>query len=112
MVNSKSILDSLCETGRKVYQQIRLLGLRKNRTGHVVPMRQALCLASSQYSQTRFQKDLEYIHSFFSEKEVTSEQGVTVDHFQDYFGPKSHWDIVHLGFFVDKENQHMLFDTP
>src|SRR5262249_25666336 len=76
------------------------------------PLKQALCLASSQYSQARFQKDLEYIHAFLSKDEVTSEQGVTADHFQDYFSPNRLWDIVHLGLFVDKENQRMLFDTP
>ena len=75
-------------------------------------MRKALCLASSQYSQARFKQDLEYIHAFFSEREVTSEQGVTADHFQDYFSPGSHWDMVHFGLFVDKENQRMLFDPP
>ena len=112
MTDATSILGSLAETRDKVYRQISSLGFRTNRTSHVVPMRQALCLASSQYSQARFQKDLEYIHAFFSDREVTSEQGVTADHFQDYFSPNRLWDIVHLGLFVDKENQRMLFDTP
>lgn len=110
--NATAITESLAGTRDKVYRQISALGLRTNRTSHVVPMRQALCLASSQYSQARFQKDLEYIHAFFSEDEVTSEQGVTADRFQDYFSPYRRWDVVHLGLFVDKENQHMLFDTP
>jgi len=74
-------------------------------------MRQVLCLATKQYSQTRFEKDIQYIHQFFSEHEVTSERGVTADHFHDYFAPGSSWDIVHLGLFVDKENQRMLFDS-
>ena len=30
--------------------------------------------------------------------------------FQEYFDMKG-WDIVHLGIFVDKENQRMLFDS-
>lgn len=112
MTNIKAIAESLAETRDKVHRQISSLGFRTNRTSHVVPMKQALCLASAQYSQERFQKDLEYIHAFFSKDEVTSEQGVTADHFQDYFGPNRLWDIVHLGLFVDKENQRMLFDTP
>jgi len=109
--NTTAITESFAETRDKVYRQISLLGLRTNRTSHVVPMRQALCLASAQYSQTRFQKDIEYIHAFFAEGEVTSEQGVTADRFQDYFSPGRLWDVVHLGLFVDKENQRMLFDT-
>jgi Predicted nucleotide-binding protein containing TIR-like domain len=112
ITNTTSIADSLAETRDKVYRQISSLGFRTNRTSHVVPMRQALCLASSQYSQARFQQDLEYIHAFFSKREVTSEQGVTASRFYDYFAPKCFWDIVHLGLFVDKENQRMLFDTP
>ena len=112
MTDATSILGSLAETREKINQQISLLGVRAYRTSHVVPMRQALCLASSQYSQARFQQDLEYIHAFFSEREVTSEQGVTADHFYDYFSPGRLWDMVHLGLFVDKENQRMLFDTP
>jgi hypothetical protein len=112
MTNATAITESLAETRDKVYRQISSLGLRTNRTSHVVPMRQALCLASSQYSQARFQKDLEYIHAFFSRGEVTSEQGVTADRFQDYFSPNHLWDVVHLGLFVDKENQRLLFDTP
>ena len=75
-------------------------------------MRQALCLASKQYAQARFEKDIEYIHRFFSENKVTSERGVTADHFHDYFAPGRSWDIVHLGLFVDQENQRMLFDPP
>jgi hypothetical protein len=110
--DAKAIAGSLAEVRDKVYRQISSLGFRTNRTSHVVPMRRALCLASSQYSQARFQKDLEYIHAFFSEGEVTSEQGVTADRFQDYFSPNRRWDIVHLGLFVDKENQQMLFGTP
>jgi hypothetical protein len=112
MTDAPSILGSLGETREKIYRQIHSLGFRTNRTSHVVPMRQALCLASSQYSQARFQQDLEYIHAFFSEREVTSEQGVTADEFQDYFRPGRQWDMVHLGLFVDKENQRMVFDTP
>ena len=110
MTDAQAIAGSLAEARDKIYRQISSLGLRTNRTSHIVPMRQALCLASSQYSQSRFQKDLEYIHAFFSKDEVTSEQGVTADHFQDYFSPNRRWDIVHLGLFVDKETQRMLFD--
>lgn len=112
MTDATSILGSLAETRDKLYRQISSLGVRAYRTSPVVPMRKALCLASSQYSQARFKQDLEYIHAFFSEREVTSEQGVTADHFQDYFRPGRLWDMVHLGLFVDPENQHMLFDTP
>jgi len=111
MTNLTTVLASLHETRDKVYRQINSLGFRTNRTSHLVPMRRALCLASSQYSQKRFQQDLEYIHAFFSKPEVTSEQGVTAEHFQDYFRPGNVWDVVHLGLFVDKENQRMLFDT-
>ncbi len=85
MTDATSLLRSLAGTRDRVCRQISSLGFRTNRTSHVVPMRQALCLASSQYSQARFQKDLEYIHTFFSEREVTSEQGVTAEEFQDYW---------------------------
>ena len=101
----------LTEARDKIYRQISSLGFRTNRSSHVVPMRQALCLASAQYSQARFQQDINYIHKFFSDHEVTSEQGVTVDHFQDYFSPNRSWDIIHLALFVDKENQRLLFDS-
>ena len=112
LTDAESILSSLAETRDKVYRQISRLGVRAYRTSHEVPMRKALCLASSQYSEARFKQDLDYIHAFFSEREVTSEQGVTADRFQDYFSPGCLWDMVHLGLFVDPENQHMLFDTP
>lgn len=112
LTNTRGITESLAETRDKVYRQISSLGPRTDRTSHVVPMRQALCLASAQYSEARFQKDLEYIHAFFSEREVTSVQGVTADHFYDYFSPGRQWDMVHLGLFVDKENQRLLFDPP
>jgi hypothetical protein len=110
--DSVALHESLCETRAQVYRQIDRLGVRDDRTILVVPMRKALCLASSQYSEVRFKKDLEYIHTFFSAREVTSEQGVTADHFYDYFSPGRLWDMVHLGLFVDKENQRMLFDPP
>jgi hypothetical protein len=105
-----AIRTSLDETRLKICRHVDMLGPRSDGAVHKVPMRQALCLASKQYSQARFEKDLEYIHRFFSKNEVTSEQGVTADHFQDYFAPGRSWDIVHLGLFVDKENQRMLFD--
>jgi hypothetical protein len=112
MAGAAALVESLAETRDKIVRQISSLGFRTNRTSHVVPMRRALCLASSQYSQARFRQDLEYIHAFFSEDEVKSAQGVTAEGFQDYFSPNTFWDIVHLGLFVDKENQRMLFDTP
>ena len=103
---------ALAEARDKIHQQVTMLGLRTNRTTHVVPMSRALCLASSEYSQARFRQDLEYIHAFFSKGEVTSEQGVTAERFYDYLGSGKKWDIIHLGIFVDKENQRMLFDPP
>jgi hypothetical protein len=109
MTDAESIPGSLAETREKVYRQINSLGLRTDRTVHVVAMKQALCLASAQYSQASFQEDIKYIHSFFSARLVTSEQGVTADHFQSYFEQNRFWDIVHLGLFVDKDNQRMLF---
>jgi hypothetical protein len=107
-----AIRASLDETHLKICRHIDMLGPRNDGPVHQVPMRQVLCLASKQYSQARFEKDIEYIHRFFSEREVTSERGVTADHFQDYFAPGKSWDIVHLGLFVDKDNQRMLFDRP
>jgi hypothetical protein len=102
----------LGDTREKICRLISMLGPRNDGPVHQVPMRQALCLASKQYSQARFEKDIQYIHQFFSEREVTSERGVTADNFQDYFAPGRSWDIVHPGLFVDKENQRMLFDPP
>jgi Predicted nucleotide-binding protein containing TIR-like domain len=112
MSDASSIPGSLVETREKVYQQISSLRVRTDRTSHVVPMRQALCLASPQYSQKSFQQDLEYIHAFFSKRRVTSKQGVTAEDFQTYFRPNRTWDVVHLALFVDKENQRLLFGTP
>lgn len=112
MTDASSIPGSLLETREKVYRQISSLRVRTDRTSHVVPMRQALCLASPQYSQESFQQDLEYIHAFFSKRRVTSKQGVTAEDFQTYFRPNRIWDVVHLALFVDKENQHLLFGTP
>jgi hypothetical protein len=106
------IAASLAVPSSKIQQQILALGTRRDRTGHVVVMKQALCLASAQYSAERFQEDIKYIHAFFSKEQVTSEQGVTADHFQTYFSPNRLWDIVHLGLFIDQENQRMLFDAP
>lgn len=108
----ESIEASLAAAGDKIRRHVATLGSRTDRTGHIVPMRQALCLASSQYTLARFKEDIKYIHAFFSEREVTHEQGVTAEHFQSYFGPNCFWDIVHLGLFIDKENQRMLFDAP
>jgi hypothetical protein len=107
LTDADAIKKALAEARDRIRGQVAALGYR----GNVVQMKQALCLASSQYSQARFQADLEYIHNFYSKEEVTSEQGVTADRFVDYFGPGRHWDIVHLGLFVDKENQNMLFDS-
>src|ERR1700727_215712 len=101
---------SLDEARSKICRQTNMLGPRSDGPVHQVLMRQALCLASKQYAQARFEKDIEYIHRFFSENKVTSERGVTADHFHDYFAPGRSWDMVHLGLFVDKENQRMLFD--
>ena len=108
----ESIRASLAATCGRLREHIAAHGFRTDRTGHIVPMKQALCLASSQYTQARFQEDIKYIHAFFSEREVTHEQGVTAEHFQNYFAPDRLWDIVHLGLFVDKDNQRMLFDAP
>ena len=108
LTNGNAVSRSLDETRDKLYQAISSVGFR---TSEVVPMRRALCLASSEYEQDRFQQDLDQIHHFFSEGEVTSKQGVTVEDFYDYFSPGNKWDMVHLGLFVDPENQNLLLDT-
>jgi hypothetical protein len=110
LTDTEAISRALALTGDKVRRQIDSLRYRRDLTANVVTMRHALCLASAQYSQARFQADLNYIHSFFSQEEVTSEQGVSANRFVDYFSPNRRWDIVHLGLFVDKENKEMLFD--
>lgn len=102
-----AILKSLNETRPRIYQPITKLNFRNE----VVPMRRALCLASSEYEQERFQHDLDQIHHFFSEDEVTKKQGVTVEDFYEYFSPGNKWDMIHLGVFVDPENQNLLLDT-
>jgi len=104
------ISKSLLSIRDAIDKQIRLLGPRPaDPLVREVQIKRVLCLASSQYSQKRFDMDIEYIHGFFPGG-VTHERGVTAEHFQEYFDTKS-WDIVHLGIFVDKENQRMLFDT-
>ncbi len=103
-----TLSKSLVPVRDAVQKQIRLLGRRPvDPLIREVLLNQALCLASSQYSQSRFDKDIEYIHSFLPQR-VTHERGVSAAHFQEYFDAKN-WDIVHLGIFVDK--QRMLFDT-
>ena len=110
LTNDAAILTSLAETRLKIRQQIDTLGFRTNRTTHVVPMRRALCLASKEYSEERFQNDIKHIHDFYSTREVEAQQGVTAEDFYEYFGPGKMWDMVHLGLFVDKDNQRLLFD--
>ena len=110
LADHAAIAQALTVTVDKLQRHIVSLGHRTDLTANVVPMRQALCLASSQYSQARFQEDIAHIHSFFSPEKVTSEQGVTAERFVDYFAPDRRWDIVHLGLFVDKSNEHMRFD--
>ena len=107
LTDHDAILESLAETRPRIYQPISKLNFRNE----VVPLRRALCLASSEYEQERFQHDLDQIHHFFSEGEVTSKQGVTVEEFYDYFSPGNKWDMIHLGLFVDPENQNLLLDT-
>lgn len=111
LTKTEAIPESLAPTREKICRQIKSLGPRADTTVHEILMSRALCLASLQYSEKRFQQDLEYIHNFFPGG-VTSEHGVTADRFQDYFAPGRFWDVVHLGLFVDKENQRMLFDPP
>jgi hypothetical protein len=105
-----AIRAALAKTRERICQQVALLGPRVDPSIQEVPMKRALCLASAQYSQDRFEKDLEYIHNFFPHS-VTSERGVTAGRFEDYFAPGKRWDVVHLGLYVDKENQRMLFNS-
>jgi|SoiMethySBSTD1v2_1073268.scaffolds.fasta_scaffold11743_10 Predicted nucleotide-binding protein containing TIR -like domain len=105
--DDKGLLNSLAEARPKIYQRIKNLGLRND----VVPMRRALCLASSAYEKSQFKQDLDQIHHFFSEGEVTAKQGVTVADFYEYFSPGRKWDMVHLGLYVDSENRNLLLDT-
>lgn len=108
----RDIPESLAAAIEILCKQIARLGPRQDRVIEELIQRRTLCMASSKYSQTRFAKDIEYIHHFFSEGEVTTAHGISADQFTDYFPLGRAWDIVHLGVFVDKENQHMLFDSP
>ena len=103
-------LSTICD---QVHRQVMKLGFRTNRTSHVVAMRHALCLASSQYSQERFQRDIQYIHDFFPKSAVTSEHGgLTAARVSEYFGLGRKWDVVHLGLYVDQFTQRLVLDTP
>lgn len=108
IMDHSSIIESLAETREKLCQHINYLGFRTTR--HIVPMRRALCLASMEYSQARFKKDIQYIHAFFSEDQVESKQGVTADDFYNCFSMGKKWDMVHLALYVDRENHRMRFD--
>ena len=109
---STALSVAVADTCARICRHIKNKGPRNDGPVHQVTMNQALCLASKQYSEARFKKDIEYIHEFFSQRLVTSEQGVSAEHFQKYFMPGKYWDIVHLGLFVDKDNGRMLFDSP
>lgn len=111
LTNPAAISASLAETRDKIYQVIRTLGVRTNRTGNVVPIRRALCLASSEYAEDRFKQDIDDIHRFFRSGEVTSKQGVTPNCFYDYLSSPNKWDIIHLGLYVDNETHRLQFDT-
>jgi Predicted nucleotide-binding protein containing TIR-like domain len=110
--NPQAISASLAHAIDIVCKQVMSLGPRTDRTIEELIQRRTLCIASSQYSQARFAADIEYIHYFFSKGEVTTAHGISADQFSDYFPLGRSWDIVHLGVFVDKVNQHMLFDAP
>jgi predicted nucleotide-binding protein with TIR-like domain len=112
LADAPAIIASLQETRDKIHEKITTLGIRTNRTSNVVPIRRALCLASSEYAQERFKQDIEDIHSFFSTGEVTSKQGVTASSFYDYLRSPNKWDMIHLGLYVDNETQRLLFDKP
>jgi hypothetical protein len=105
-----AISTALAATREKICRQITLLGSRTDLSIQEVQMSQALCLASSQYSQQRFEKDLEYIHNFFPNS-VTSDRGVTAGGFLDYFAPGKHWDVVHLDSLWTKKTNEC-FSTP
>ena len=107
-----ALTASLEDARLRICRHIDMLGPRNDGPVDRVPMKQVLCLASKQYSQARFKEDIEYIHRFFSPREVTSEQSVTADHFQDYFAPRRSWDIVDFGLFVDRDDPRMFFDPP
>jgi hypothetical protein len=107
LTNRPALVKSLDETRSRIFKRIDELGFRNE----VVPMKRALCLASSEYEQARFQQDLDQIHHFFSKGEVIAKQGVTVETFYEYFSPEKKWDMVHLGLFVDSENQNLLLDS-
>jgi hypothetical protein len=109
--SADAIPASLIPACDRIEAQVKRLGPRNDRAIEELLRRRTLCIASSQYSQSRFAADIEYIHHFFSAGEVTAAQGISADRFTDYFPLGSSWDIVHLGVFVDKENQHMLFDA-
>ena len=102
------ILQALAETRDQIYKHITSAGFRN--TKYIVPMTRALCLGSSEYSQTRFQGDIKYIHDFFSRDQVESKQGVTADDFENFFSPGKKWDMIHLALYLDKENQRIWLD--
>jgi predicted nucleotide-binding protein len=66
LTDDAAIEQALAATVDKVRRHIVSLGHRTDLTANVVPMRHALCLASSQYSQARFQEDIAY-HVRFAE---------------------------------------------
>jgi hypothetical protein len=100
-------LDAACE---RLGTEFEKQGRRTDRTVEDLDITQLriLCARTSQYSEPKFQEDIEKIKRNFSKSKIESAGDVSAEWLLDNLSHEHKWDIIHLAMYVDPENGDLL----
>ena len=101
---------ALSPTCERLAAEFEKQGRRTDRTVEDLDITQLriLCARTSQYSEPKFQEDIEKIKRYFSNSKIESAGGVSAEWLVDNLSHEHTWDIIHLAMYVDPETGDLL----
>ena len=101
---------ALGETCKRLASEFEKQGRRTDRSVEDLDITQLriLCARTSQYSEPKFQEDIEKIKRNFSKSKIESAGGVSAEWLMDNLSHEHKWDIIHLAMYVDPESGDLL----
>ncbi len=107
---SAALRRALRPTSERLAAEFEKQGRRTDRTVEELDITQLriLCARTSQYSEPKFQEDIERIKRNFSKSTIESAGGVSAEWLLDNLSHERKWGIIHLAMYVDPETGDLL----
>jgi hypothetical protein len=106
-----SLIGALEQPSERLRTVIERQGPRDDRVVEELDTVRILCVASAEYDEPEFARDIEQIRRHFLAGSITSAHGVNGDRLYQFLAQGT-WDIVHLAMYVDPRSGDLIVPDP